>query len=447
MADRGFKIILDLLIDNGYSAYLVGGCVRDRLMNRPCGDIDITTSAKPYEVEQIFTENKIKFIETGLKHGTVTAVIDGEAYEVTTFRIDGAYSDNRHPENVEFVDEVSLDLARRDFTINAIAYNDSTGIVDPFYGKRDIENKIIRAVGDADKRFREDALRIMRALRFASVLDFDIEDNTKTAIFNNKALLKNIASERLFSELKKLLLGDNVEKILTEYREVIAVIIPELRKTFDFPQHTKWHLYDVYTHIVKSVAVSPKKDYIRFTLFLHDIAKPNCKTTDKSGQDHFKGHPAMSADEAAVILKRLKVSNDFYNKVVKLVQIHDFHILYEKSNIKKWLNELGADMTLDFIDVKIADLATHNLTYAGDELQLLSSIKELTTQIIKNKEPYNISDLKIKGNDLVNLGYKGSQISKELDALLSLVIENPELNEYDILLNKAKDDYKTVRFI
>lgn len=447
MTDKNSENLINLLLENGFCAYLVGGCVRDALMGRASGDIDIASSAKPDELEHLLSQHNIKYIETGIKHGTVTAVLDKTPYEITTFRTEGIYKDNRHPENVAFVEDICLDLSRRDFTVNAIAYNEKDGLVDPFNGLEDINNKTLRAVGDPDKRFREDALRIMRGLRFASVLGFEIEEKTKSAIFRNKELLKNIAVERIFTELKKLLSGSNVENVLLEYRDVIAVVIPELKATFDFPQNTKWHLYDVYTHIVKSVAVSPEKDYIRFTLLLHDISKPECKTTDKAGQDHFKGHPVAGAEKAAEILNRLKVSRDFFNKVTKLVRIHDFHILYDKANIKHWLRELGAERTFDFIDVKIADLATHNLDYAGKELELLYSIKELTQQILDNKEPYKISDLKISGNDLVSIGYNGAQISKEMDELLGFVIENPASNEYSVLLNKAKTDSKKFSFI
>lgn len=447
MTDKNSENLINLLLENGFCAYLVGGCVRDALMGRASGDIDIASSAKPDELEHLLSQHNIKYIETGIKHGTVTAVLDKTPYEITTFRTEGIYKDNRHPENVAFVEDICLDLSRRDFTVNAIAYNEKDGLVDPFNGLEDINNKTLRAVGDPDKRFREDALRIMRGLRFASVLGFEIEKKTKSAIFRNKELLKNIAVERIFTELKKLLSGSNVENVLLEYRDVIAVVIPELKATFDFPQNTKWHLYDVYTHIVKSVAVSPEKDYIRFTLLLHDISKPECKTTDKAGQDHFKGHPVAGAEKAAEILNRLNVSRDFFNKVTKLVRIHDFHILYDKANIKHWLSELGAERTFDFIDVKIADLATHNLDYAGKELELLYSIKELTQQILDNKEPYKISDLKISGNDLVSIGYNGAQISKEMDELLGFVIENPASNEYSVLLNKAKTDSKKFSFI
>jgi tRNA nucleotidyltransferase (CCA-adding enzyme) len=433
--------LINLLLSNGYKAYAVGGCVRDEIMGRAGGDIDITSSATPLELEKILSDNNIKYIETGLKHGTVTAIVNHIPYEITTFRNDGEYLDNRHPVDVKYVTELSDDLARRDFTINAIAYNDSEGIVDLYNGVDDINNKIIRAVGEPNKRFNEDALRIMRALRFSSVLGFDIDKQTKQAIFDNKDLLLNIASERIYVELVKLLMGDNVEQVLTDYRDVLSVVIPEFKPCFDYPQNSKWHLYDVYTHIVKSVAVSPKKDYIRLSLLLHDIGKPFCKTTDENGQDHFKGHPVKSVELSKNILKRLKVSNDIYNKVTTLVEIHDLHITHKPSNIKGWLRRLGEDLTLDFIDVKIADMATHNLALAQNELDSLNDIKQQTIDIINSGEPYKISDLKINGNDLIKIGFVGHSISDELENLIKIVSGNPACNTYEKLIHQAKIDY------
>jgi tRNA nucleotidyltransferase (CCA-adding enzyme) len=435
------KKLIDLLLSNGYKAYAVGGCVRDEIMGRSGGDVDITSSAKPNELEQILNDNNIKYIETGLKHGTVTAVLNHIPYEITTFRSDGEYKDNRHPEKVEYVSDISEDLARRDFTVNALAYNDSDGVVDLYGGVDDIQNKIIRAVGNPNKRFQEDALRIMRALRFSSVLGFEIEKNTKQAIFDNKDLLLNIASERLYVELIKLLMGDNVEQVLTQYRDIITVFIPELKPCFDFAQNSKWHLYDVYIHIVKSVAVAPKKDYLRLALLLHDIGKPFCKTTDENGQDHFKGHPIKSVELSKNVLKRLKVSNDVYNKVITLVEIHDLHITEKPSNIKGWLRKLGEDLTFDFIDVKIADMATHNLSLAQHELDGLNNIREKTKAIILSGEPYKISDLKINGNDLIAIGYSGKDIAEELDNLIKIVSGNPKCNTKEKLINQAKIDY------
>lgn len=432
------KAIIELLLDNGFDAYIVGGSVRDSIMDREMGDVDITSSATPQQLENLLEKYNIKYIETGIKHGTVTAIVDHVPYEITTFRADGEYNDNRHPESVEFVKDISMDLARRDFTINAIAYNDRVGIVDLYGGCDDIENKLIRAVGNADRRFKEDALRIMRALRFSSVLGFDIEEDTKQAIFDNKELLKSIAVERVFVELQKLLLGDNVENVLMEYRDVLAVVIPELIPCFDFKQNTKWHLYDVYTHTIKSVALCPKVDYIRLCLLLHDIGKPYCKTVDENGQDHFKGHPAKSAELATTVLKRFKVSNEIFNKVIKLIEVHDFYIKFEKPNVKRWLNALGENLTLDYIDVKIADLGSHNLDLSQHEIDILYEIKDLTQAVIDANEPYAVSHLNISGNDLLALGYSGKSISIKQAELLDMVIENPKLNTKEKLIKLAK---------
>lgn len=432
------KMLISLFYDNGYRAYAVGGCVRDAIMGKMPKDVDITTSATPEQIESILKANNIRFVETGLKHGTITAIINHIPYEITTFRIDGEYNDSRHPNSVQFVTDISEDLARRDFTMNAIAYNDNEGYIDAFGGVEDIRKSVIRCVGNADKRFKEDALRILRALRFSSVLGFNIEAQTKKAIFDNKELLLNIANERIFVELNKLLLGDNVENVLIEYRDVIGVILPEIIDSFDCPQNSKWHLYDVYTHIVKTVAVSPKKEHIRLALLLHDIGKPMCKTTDENGEDHFKGHPTKSVELAQISLKRFKASNDLTNKVLKLIEIHDKHITIKPKNIKNWLRLLGEDLTLDFIDVKIADMLTHDLSLARFELDYLNDVKQKTNEIINSKEPYKIADLMINGNDLIKLGYNGSEIADELEALVNLVAENPKLNTKEILIEKAK---------
>ena len=273
------KIILNALHRGGYSAYVVGGCVRDYFLGIRNSDTDIATSALPQQTEKILTAQNIKVVETGLKHGTVTAVMDKTPFEITTFRADGEYKDSRHPQHVSFVSDIKEDLKRRDFTVNAMAYNDETGIIDLFGGREDIENKRIRAVGNADTRFKEDALRIMRALRFSSVLGFEIEKETKQAVFENMRLLKNISAERIFSELLKLLCGKNVLPVLSEYRQVIGVIIPQLIPTFDCAQNTPWHTLTVYEHIIHSVNFAPADPVIRLTMLLHDIGKPAVKTT------------------------------------------------------------------------------------------------------------------------------------------------------------------------
>lgn len=434
------NLIFKELNDSGYEAYFVGGCVRDFLMNRECNDFDITTSAKPFEIEEALNKNGIKYFETGLKHGTVTAVIDNEPFEITTYRTDGEYLDSRHPENVEFVSDLSEDLARRDFTINALAYNENDGIVDKFGGISDIENRIIRTVGNPDKRFNEDALRIMRALRFASTLGFEIEKETSLSIHKNAHLLNNISSERIYSELVKLLMGDNCERILLDYKDIVGIIIPELVACFDCAQITKWHLYDVYTHTVKSVACCEKKDYMRLAVLLHDIGKPECKTTDKKMVDHFFGHPQKSVEIAEGVLKRLKVSREYTKKILTLIEIHDKKISATGESVKFWLRTLGEDLFFDFMEVKLADMKTHNLHYAGESLVLFEKIKRLAKEIISNNEPYRICDLALNGNELVEIGYCGSEIKQELEKLVVDVSKNPTLNTKETLINIAKKD-------
>ena len=367
-------------------------------------------------------------------------VFDGDNFEITTYRTDGEYIDNRHPENVSFVSNIDEDLSRRDFTINAIAYNPNKDeIVDLFGGRDDIENKKIKAVGDPDRRFKEDALRIMRAIRFSSTLGFEIEENTKAALFRNKELLKNVSAERIFTELSKLLLGDNVFDVLTEYKEIMGVIIPELVPIFTCGQNTVWHIFDVYTHTAKTVEQAPRLLSLRLTMLLHDIGKPLAKTTDDNGVDHFKGHQKISADLAAPILKRFKISNELYDRVMLIIPIHDIHIGTKKKNIKKWLNRLGEQGVRDLIEVKRADKLGQNPKMTGEELQNLVTTESLVDEIIANAEPYSVKDLKINGFDLINLGFKGKEIGDILSAVLEMVIDGKLENEKDTLLKYAKE--------
>lgn len=438
--NRGIRLspdaeyILNLLSQNGFTAYIVGGCVRDYILGNTGGDIDITTSALPAQIKSVMLQNDIKVVETGLKHGTVTAVLNHIPYEITTFRTDGDYLDNRHPENVRFVTDVKEDLARRDFTMNAIAYNQTDGFVDAFGGVTDIENKIIRAVGDPDKRFKEDALRIMRAVRFASVLGFEFEEKTKQAIIRNKELLKNVSAERVFTELSKLLLGDNVLNVLDEYKEVIAVIIPELEPTFNCVQNNPWHIYNVYQHIIHAVAFAPKDVDIRLTMLLHDIGKPSVKTTDSRGIDHFKTHASASADIAEKVLKRLKVSNAILDKVVTLVRNHQGVENVEDIRVKRWLSKIGEDYTRALFKTRIADLLAHNPEKIGHEVEMIKSLDKEIDKIIESEEAFKISDLDISGNDLIDLGYKGKKIGDKLNEILSLVVDDKLSNEKEAII-------------
>ena len=430
--------LIRLISKYGYEAYLVGGCVRDYIMGRECDDIDIACSAKPNQLEEILDRLNIKYIETGIKHGTVTVHYKESCFEVTTFRTDGEYTDNRHPEKVSFVSSIDGDLARRDFTVNAIAFNEDKGFVDLYGGRKDIESNTIRAVGDADKRFKEDALRIMRAIRFQSVLGFDIEVNTKKAIFDNMDLLKNVSSERIFVELKKLLSGKNVFKALVEYKEVIAVILPEITRTFDCPQNTRWHIYDVWTHTCKAVEMVKNEPELRFIMLLHDIGKPFARTTDCKGVDHFKGHQAISGEMAEPILKRLKVSNDFYNRVMTIIPIHDIHISSDKRKIKKLLSMLGKDAFQDLIDVKRADKLAQNPEMTGAELESLNEREAVFNAIIAGGEAYSVSQLDINGKDISSLGFKGKEIGEALNKLLDAVVNEKVENKKEKLIEYIK---------
>ncbi|MDE5670892.1 MAG: CCA tRNA nucleotidyltransferase [Eubacterium sp.] len=432
--------LINLLSESGYKAYAVGGCVRDCLLGKPEKDIDITTSAKPETVEEILKQNEIKVVETGLQHGTVTAVMNGEPYEITTFRRDGEYKDNRRPESVDFVDDVKEDLSRRDFTINAMAYNHKEGIVDLFGGKEDLDNKIIRAVGNADLRFKEDALRIMRALRFSATLCFDIEENTKKAIFNNMYLLDNIAKERIFAELTKLLVGDNAMQVLDEYKEVIGVIIPELKPAFDCIQNNPWHIYNVYGHIIHAVDAAPKDDIIRLTMLLHDIGKPSVKTTDEKGIDHFKFHAPVGADIAKTVLKRFKVSNEIYDKVTTLIYYHQGVENVDNIRVKRWLSKIGEDYTKSLFQVRISDLYAHNPEKIGYEVEKLKALLQELEQIIAAGEAFKISDLAVNGNDLLALGYKGKEIGEKLNEILMLVVDDQLNNTRESIMNYLNEE-------
>lgn len=434
------KKIISVIESAGYEAFAVGGCVRDFIMHRACDDIDITTSAKPDELERILSENGIHFIETGLKHGTVTAVINGENYEITTYRTDGDYKDSRHPESVEFVADIKEDLSRRDFTVNAMAYNERKGIVDLFGGKADLEKGVIRAVGDPDKRFKEDALRIMRAIRFASVLSFSVEPETKKAIFDNRKLLKNVSAERIFSELSKLIMGDNVFTVLKDYRDIIAVVIPELEPIFNIPQNTKWHIYNVWEHTCKAVDSAPKDLALRLAMLFHDIGKAYTRTTDEKGTDHFIGHQRVSALYTEKALKRLKVPNEIYDRVMFLVPIHDMHIGTEDKKIKKWLSKAGESNLRDLIEVKRADKLAQNPEMTEQELENLNITQSRLDKIISNGEPFTVKDLAVNGNDMIALGLQGRQIGETLDNLLEKVIDNELPNEKSALIKYVIDN-------
>ncbi|MEG2038369.1 MAG: HD domain-containing protein [Oscillospiraceae bacterium] len=426
------KKAVEMLQDNGYKAYLVGGCVRDFLMNKQPADIDITTDALPMQMMEIFSEYKI--IPTGLKHGTVTVVIDLLPLEITTFRVDGIYTDNRHPSSVHFTRSLHEDLSRRDFTINAIAYNEIDGIIDYFDGESDIKNKIIRCVGESDKRFKEDALRILRGLRFAAVLGFAIEDKTSKSMLQNKELIKNISVERAATEIMKLLLGQGVKDVIINYTEVIAVVIPELLPMKGFKQSTPYHIYDILTHSAVAVENVPPEPCLRLAALLHDIGKPQTFSMGKDGTSHFYGHAAVSEKLSSNILNRLKLDNVTKQRVLTLIKYHDVQIEADRKSVKKWLAKLSVEVFFQLIQLKRADNFAQNPQYFYRQKQL-DEIVTIANEIIYEGECFTLKDLAVNGSDLIAIGIpKGKEVGITLKQLLVLVMENKIENKKESLL-------------
>lgn len=435
------KTVLSTLKSNGFSAYLVGGCVRDQLLLRQISDYDITTDATPDEILKVF--DSFHTIKTGIKHGTVTVIIDKTPFEITTFRTDGIYQDNRHPSDVRYVKNLKEDLARRDFTINSMAMEENQTIIDYYNSIDDINNKIIRCVGNPDMRFKEDSLRILRALRFSSQLGFKIEDDTKAAIYENKHLLHNISAERISQEFSKLLLGPFVTDVLIEYKEILAVFIPEFIPTFNFDQHTKHHCYDVYTHIVKSVESVPQNLNLRLTMLLHDIAKPECYVYNNFDGGHFKGHQLPSSKMAYTILKRLKYPNKTIEYVVELIKEHDNRFPATEKSVKKFISKHDENFFYDYILIRTADTLAQSDYQRKEKLENISIIKEIGQQIFNSKECYNLSKLDITGHDLISSGIsQGEIIGEILDYLLEGVIEGNFPNNKLVLISEAKNFIK-----
>ena len=428
---------IEILSDCGHSAFVVGGAVRDMLMGVPAHDWDIATSAQPCETLAAFKD--FRTVETGIKHGTVTVIIDGMSLEITTFRIEKGYSDNRHPDKVEFASDICEDLSRRDFTVNAIAYSPESGFVDPFGGKADIERQAIRCVGEADRRFGEDALRILRALRFSATLGFEIEAETAASIHGNFRLLEHISAERIFVEISKLLCGKNAGKILREYEDVIFFIFPELRAMKGCNQNHERHIYDVWGHTVKAVeSVTPSPE-LRFTMLFHDSGKPECKTTDENGVDHFYSHAKKSRIIAYNILTRLKTSSKFRERVCNLVEYHDFlPDKISKKTYKKYISLLGFETVKQLFDVRAADASAQTPSFLSESLKANEKGLEILGDIERENACMKLGDLAIGGKELEKLGFKPSpEMGKILNILLDEVMEEKLENTKDALLGRA----------
>ncbi len=426
---------LSLLRKAGFEAYIIGGCVRDRLMGIDPKDYDITTSAEPNETERVFSDYRV--IETGIKHGTVTVLINGLPLEITTFRIDSEYSDNRRPDSVVFAKSLIEDTKRRDFTMNAVAMDEKGNYVDDHGGIADIGDHIIRCVGDPDKRFGEDALRILRAIRFSSVLGFEIEERTKAAVFRCKDLLRNISMERIASELTKLICGKDSCRVIVEYADVIGVVIPEISDMKDFEQHTPYHIYDVLEHTAHVVENVTNDPVMRLAALFHDIAKPRTLTITQ-GVGHFYGHDKLGGQMTESIMKQLKYDNHTKDTVVKIVSLHCVQIENTEAAVKRFMNRHSQEMLFRVLELKKADeRAKHPSCLA--RIPELERIENTAHDILNRKECFSIRSLEINGRDLINIGYKpGKELGSCLNRLLDDVMSGKLKNDHNELIHAAE---------
>jgi len=443
------KNIIEALKQHGFEAYTVGGCVRDMVLGREPEDWDITTSATPGEVKKIFRRT----IDTGIQHGTVTILIDKDHYEVTTYRLDGTYEDNRHPKEVIFTASLTEDLKRRDFTINAMAYNEQEGLIDLFGGMEDLKNGLIRCVGSAEERFNEDALRILRAVRFSAQLGFTIEGDTKGAVIDKVELLHNISAERIRVELTKLLLSNHPDRLRILYEVGITrVVLPEFDAMMTTQQKNIHHIYSVGEHTIRAVEeVAGKhlenrftlreRGILRWTMLLHDIEKPNTISIGKDGQNHFYGHQEKGANTAKYIMKRLKFDNDTLEAVEHLIRWHDYRFVLTPAGLRKAASKIGKDYMELLFEVNRADTSAKNPERNGEKFERLETARKLYEDILSKGECVNLKELKINGKDLIAEGFQpGRELGDILNRLLATVIEEPKLNQLEMLLNLANKE-------
>ena len=418
--------------------------MRDSLLGKTPNDWDITTSAKPEDMKSVFAD--FHCIDTGIKHGTVTVVIDGEPLEITTFRLDGEYEDNRHPKSVTFTSDLGADLGRRDFTVNAMAYSKMTGTVDLFGGQNDLKNGIIRCVGDPDRRFNEDALRILRALRFASALDFEIEEKTAQSLLKNRALLGNISEERIAKELLKLVCGKGAKRILTDFAPVLFEILPELQPMYKNSHDNPHHCYDIYEHTLIAVESIDPEPTLRFAMLLHDCGKPAVKKFDENGVAHFYGHQRISAEISAQILARLKVSNKFRDEILFLVSNHDRWELYENTEkMPRYLSKFGLDGVLNLLKVMRADVLAQSPEYRY-RLDQIADAEETAKNLAAQKPCLSLSELQINGRTLMDIGIpQGRKLGAVLAQLLDEVIDGVTKNTQEALTTRAREIYSEMK--
>ena len=430
--------VVERLERYGYEAYVVGGCVRDSLLGRSPKDWDVCTNALPEEVLRVF--RRFHVIKTGLQHGTVTVMVSHQPVEVTTFRIDGAYTDNRHPDSVNFVSRVEEDLARRDFTINAMAYNPTRGLVDAFGGQEDLRAGIIRCVGEPDARFNEDGLRILRALRFAARYNFGIETETAFSIHRNRHLLENVSVERIFAELKGILVGEGVLGMMQAFPDVFAIIIPELAPTIGFDQRNPHHCYDVWTHTAHAVQNAPADETLRLALLLHDIAKPATFSQGEDGKGHFYDHGKVGADMARDILLHLKSDTATLQNVVTLVREHDRVLPTTAPGMRRLIGKLGVAALQQLLAMKQADMDAQSSHERPQKQKALREARLLLEDILDEPPAFTVSDLAITGRDLISMGLKpGPAMGNILKTLLSEVQDELLENSREALSTRARE--------
>jgi tRNA nucleotidyltransferase (CCA-adding enzyme) len=427
--------IINTLASNGFEAYAVGGCVRDSLLGRIPQDWDITTSAKPEQVKALFART----IDTGIVHGTVTVMMERTGYEVTTYRIDGEYEDARHPKEVTFTSNLLEDLKRRDFTINAMAYNETAGLVDAFDGIGDLKAGCIRCVGDPVERFTEDALRMLRAVRFAAQLGFTVEEHTRQAVSLLAANLAKVSAERIQMELNKLLVSAHPEEIRQAYElGLTKVFLPEFDVMMETGQNSKHHLYSVGEHTIHAMTNCRADRVLRLTMLFHDVAKPACRTTDAEGKNHFKGHPAAGAGMTEEILRRLKYDNATIAEVSTLVRYHDDRPKLTARNVRRAMNRIGTEHIPKLLEVKRADVLAQSMYEREEKLSYIATYEKLYQEILEKKECVDKKNLAIGGKDLIAMGMKpGPEIGRTMDALLDAVLEEPSLNTREKLSELA----------
>ena len=429
--------IISILQAEKYEVYAVGGCVRDSLLGITPKDWDITTNAKPDEVMHCFGDYTV--IPTGIAHGTVTVLIKGEPFEITTYRTEGKYSDCRRPDSVLFSSNIIDDLVRRDFTINAMAWNLDKGLIDPFGGQKDLAAGLISCVGKPEERFCEDALRILRCVRFAAVLGFDIEENTANAMLKLCQRLDFVARERVRSELLAAIAGRYFYNVFIKYSQILFNIVPELAKSENFEHNSPYHIYNVYEHTLHAIEYAPPDPIIRMALLLHDIGKPSCYKQDADGTGHFKGHPEVSAEIAEEILQRLRFSAEECGKITALVRYHDVDIPPTYAAVKRWLGKLGAELFADLITVKKADAQARAPIPAKKRFEEAEELLSIAEEILAKGECYKISMLAVSGNDIIDSGVpKGKAVGEMLQTLLERVIDEKIENKREALLEFVK---------